>query len=97
MADCINCGLCCFIPTGKNGEMVACPNLTWIGKRSFCKVYKNRLGKVIGTVGGKVYRCSMYNSVSSEITDCSINIPGSSKPRRKVTLTGKYTAKEEWV
>jgi len=87
MGDCNSCGKCCFIPAGENGELRACPNLVLLAGRYFCRVYKSRLGRWIGSWKGKPFYCNRYNDLSNEIKGCPMNIGG--KPIREVFIDEK--------
>jgi uncharacterized cysteine cluster protein YcgN (CxxCxxCC family) len=56
--NCIRCGECCYIRDPETGNKIkACPQLEYIDKKARCKVYKKRLGTILGTHKGKVYAC----------------------------------------
>ena len=55
---------------------------------SLCRVYKKRLGTILGKdEKGRIYRCTMYNSLNAEIEGCPVNIGG--KPLVNVEIKGK--------
>lgn len=91
---CNRCGKCCFFPTGETNadgtaDMRACPSLVIVGKGVYyCRDYGHRLGRIIGADSkGNVYRCVMYDSLSSEILGCPINKGG--KPLIQIEIKGK--------
>ena len=93
MGDCNRCGKCCFYPVRKNPDgsllMKPCKNLIQLPSgNSLCRIYKKRLGTIIGKDDfGRVYKCTMYNSLNSEITGCPMNLGG--KPLINVEIKGK--------
>ena len=94
MGECNRCGKCCFYPTGEKtpeGALVmkSCRHLVQLPSgKSLCRIYKKRLGTIIGKdTEGRVYRCTMYNSLNSEIIGCPVNIGG--KPLVNVEIKGK--------
>lgn len=93
MGDCNNCGKCCFYPTGKKTPegaliMKACRHLVQLSGRTLCRIYKTRLGTIIGKDNeGRNYRCTMYNSLNAEIEGCPMNLGG--KPLVNVEIKGK--------
>ena len=72
--SCKRCGLCCVIPTtGRD-----CQHLVRLKSgRTLCRVYKTRLGRVIGktTINGVVVqvRCVMREDVSTKYEGCPFN------------------------
>ena len=93
MGDCNRCGKCCFYPVSKNPDgsllMKACKNLVQLSSgATLCRIYKKRLGAIIGKDNlGRIYRCTMYNSLNAEIEGCPMNI--GSKPLVNVEIKGK--------
>ena len=92
MGECNRCGKCCFSPTGeKTSEgalvMKPCKYLLKFGEKYHCRIYNSRLGVLLGKDNlGREYRCTMYNSLNSEIEGCPINIGG--KPLVNVEIKG---------
>ena len=69
--------------------MKPCKNLVRLPSgKGLCRIYRNRLGTIIGKdTEGRVYRCTMYNSLNSEIEGCPVNIGG--KPLVNVEIRGR--------
>lgn len=91
---CNGCGKCCYYPSGRQGELLKCPHLIKTKTRYVCRIYNNRLGKVIGRdIHGKDYVCSMYNALQDEIDGCPLNL--GTKPTRIVDLHKDYKGASE--
>ena len=93
MGDCNKCGKCCFYPVAKNPDgsllMKPCRFLLKFGDKYHCRIYNSRLNVLLGKDDlGKEYRCTMYNSLNSEIEGCPVNIGG--KPLVNVEIKGKF-------
>lgn len=82
---CTKCGKCCFFPTGKGGILQACPHLEKKEDKFHCKVYDDRLNRIVGKSNGNEYYCGYYNSMDSEIVGCPLNY-NEGKPMRDVII-----------
>ena len=69
--------------------MNKCKNLILLPSgNSLCRIYKKRLGTIIGKDEfGRIYKCTMYNSLNAEIEGCPVNI--GVKPLVNVEIRGK--------
>ena len=95
-AECNKCGKCCYFPTGRNGVLQACPYLEKKEEAFHCKIYKDRLGKVIGSYNGREIKCNYYNDISSEIINCPLN--KGNKPMRDVLISNNSAlAQGVWI
>lgn len=96
MGECNRCGKCCFYPISKNPDgslvMKSCRYLIQVSKDKFhCRIFSNRLNTQIGLdFEGKPVYCNMYNSLSTEIVGCPMNIGG--KPTREVIIENNKKA-----
>ena len=63
---CLRCGQCCYLP---NGE--PCPHLNLDTK--LCKIYKKRLGRLVGFCNGIPYFCVMREDIKINYPGCPYN------------------------
>ena len=87
---CNNCGKCCYFPIGVGGILQACPHLEKRESKFHCSVYESRLNRVIGTYKGNDVRCNYYNSLSSEIVGCPLNLGGKQMRDVMIPEHGEY-------
>ena len=82
---CNQCGKCCYFPTGVNGMLQACKYLEKKEDKFHCKVYNDRLNRIIGEYNGNQLYCGYYNAMDSEIEGCPLNY-NLGKPKRDVLI-----------
>lgn len=88
---CNKCGKCCYFPSGEgNGKLKACKYLQKKNDKYHCKVYYNRLNKVIGVYKNTEVKCTMYNSLSSEIVGCPLNLDNGKWKRDVIISEDNY-------
>ena len=74
MTDCNRTGHCCYMRY--NGKVKKCKYLRYTkDKKSYCPIYHRRLGTVIGTIDGVVFRCGMRSDVHQNFPGCPQNKP----------------------
>jgi len=72
MVVCSRCGLCCYYSDNK----IKCKYLIVLSnKKTFCKIYKNRLYRLIGIHNNKKYFCFMRTEVKKNYKNCPYNKP----------------------
>lgn len=74
MTKCKNCGRCCIVYNYIKKEWVNCGYLSFDENgKSFCKIYKKRIGKYLGYG----FRCTYRKLLPYDIPNCPYN---TSKP-----------------
>jgi hypothetical protein len=72
MIKCLRCGKCCHWQILDMPEPVRCRYL--IGdKITSCRIYRNRLGKLIGSYRGLPIYCNLRANVSISYDGCPFN------------------------
>ena len=72
--DCVRCGQCCVMRVGDIEK--ECPYLLRFGKLTSCRVYNSRLGRKIGVIGGRVFRCGLRSMSDRDFVGCPQNKGG---------------------
>lgn len=68
---CNRCGMCCHYE--HDGKIYKCKHLVYIGRKSHCRIYRNRLGKIIARHGDKIVRCTERRFDPREFPGCPYN------------------------
>ena len=85
---CKRCGLCCYlVDKDSNQTKKKCKYLIPMGNNRYaCRIYKTRLGKIIGEVNGYKNRCIRREDSSLDYYGCPYN-----KENVEVDKDGKKT------
>lgn len=65
------CGKCCWIRW--KGKKKKCKHLVRLGKRTLCRTYKTRLGKLIGKIDEKKVYCIERKDSKFDYVGCPLN------------------------
>lgn len=72
MADCKNCGLCCYLYV--DYIKIKCRHLVILSSdTSLCRIYKSRLGKVTHVYKRKKYYCTDREKSTYDYPGCPYN------------------------
>lgn len=64
--NCLKCGKCCHLPSGKPCQYLKDDNT--------CKIYTRRLGKICGVENGITYVCRLRTQQGEHYENCPYNL-----------------------
>jgi len=70
--SCVRCGKCCVLRW--QGKTKRCPYLITLSNgKTFCKVYRTRLGRHIGQIDGENFFCNYRSTLHLNFVGCPQN------------------------